>query len=557
MRKHDEPRQRRFQMHAILIAVTLMLVAGRIATVLNTEGDAAFLSANDRSRWVTVAALVEKNTWAIDELITIKTDRGHRLWDTIDKVRHVGPDGRLHYYSSKPTLLTSMIAGVYWTLNAVTGLKMTDHPIYVPRLLLLLINLPVLALFLITTTMVIEWSRVTDFAKRLAVIATCFATFATPFAISLNNHLFAVAATSLTLAIYLGMSNKVHDSFASSTFHPKFWTFALAGTSAAFAVACELPSLSMFALWAVLFTMLFRNSIPGFVLGAVVVGIGIFGTNYWAHQTWKTPYAHRGVGEVAEEFQWDTGDAPANESRINESRINESLSQQLASLDRFARAESITVRPLESGGFEAIAEFPNEFSLDAPAKQQIWKVQPKTVSATKNAWQLAVWDDWYDYPRSYWRTGQRWGVDQGQPSRGVYAFHATLGYYGIFSLTPLWLLMPLGLVYKCTQGPSDRRYLAGAIALATVVCFLFYIARPEIDRNYGGVSVCFRWMLWFTPLWIYAILPELNELSETRIGRWFAIALVTLSVFSVSTSLDSPWQSPWMYRFASFLGWLG
>jgi hypothetical protein len=101
------------------------------------------------------------------------------------------------------------------------------------------------------------------------------------------------------------------------------------------------------------------------------------------------------------------------------------------------------------------------------------------------------------------------------------------------------------------------RRLSAAIALASLVCLVFYIARPEIDRNYGGVSVCFRWMLWFAPLWLYSLVPELSSLSEKIQGRCFTLVLLAASAFSVSTSLSSPWQSPWIYRFASFLGWLG
>ncbi|EMI54640.1 hypothetical protein [Rhodopirellula sallentina] len=545
MRKHDVPREKRIRMHAVLIAVSLALIAGRIAVVSNPEGDAAFLSANDRSRWVSVAALVEKNTFSIDELISIRSERGRRLWDTIDKVRHVGDDGRLHYYSSKPTLLTTMVAGVYWCVHTATGLSMTEHPVYVPRLLLLLINLPVMALFLITMTLSIEWSSASDFAKRLAVTAACFGTMLTPFAISLNNHLFAAAATSLTLYIYLRVSENVHDSFAGVTYRPRFWPWATAGASAAFAVACELPALSMFVLWGLLFAILIPRSIPGFLIGAGVVVAGIFGTNYWAHQSWRTPYAHRGVGEIVAEFQWDVD--PASETTSGA----ESMKERLRQVSMFADSESIRVRPLQAGGYEVL----EEVSAGDSSVYRQWSVRRGGLGAGSD-WEIAVWDDWYDYPGSYWRSGQRRGVDRGEANRGVYAFHATLGVYGIFSLTPIWLLVPLGLGYKCFHGPFDRRCLACAILLSSLVCFAFYMARPEIDRNYGGVSVCFRWMLWFAPLWIYAIIPELNEMSESRGGRVFAGVLLVASVFSVSTSLDSPWQSPWLYRFASFLDWL-
>lgn len=547
MRKHEEPKRRRIRMHAILIAVTLALVAGRIATVINPEGDSACLSANDRSRWVSVAALVEKGTFAIDDLIVLKTDKGHRLWDTIDKVRHVGADGKLHYYSSKPTLLTTMISGVYAVLHTTTGLSITANPIYVPRLLLLLINLPVLALFLITTMWSIEQTDVTDFAKRLSVTAACFGTMLTPFAISLNNHLFAAAATSLTLWMYLRTCYHINHTFSGVTYRPRFAPWAIAGTSAAFAVACELPSLSMFCLWAVLFAWVAPRSIPGFVFGAVVVTAGIFGTNYWAHQSWKTPYAHRGYGDVLDEFKWDETAAPTPAATA------QSLREALAQTDALEDALVIRVRQLSQGGYAIVGDFDRFGQL----QQRQFKVDANPVAKSRTAWAVLEWDDWYEYPRSYWRSGQRRGVDLGEPSRVKYLFNATIGHYGLFSLTPIWILMPLGLAFSCFHGRFELRRLAASIALASFVCLAFYVARPEIDRNYGGVSVCFRWMVWFVPLWLYGMLPEVDSLSEKWTGRAFTIALLVASVFSVSTSLDSPWQSPWLYRFASFLGWLG
>ena len=49
-----------------------------------------FLSANDRSRWMTIRSLVEHGTYEIDEIV------GQPTWDTIDMVQHAGRDGELH-----------------------------------------------------------------------------------------------------------------------------------------------------------------------------------------------------------------------------------------------------------------------------------------------------------------------------------------------------------------------------------------------------------------------------------------------------------------------------
>ena len=95
-----------------------------------------------------------------------------------------------------------------------------------------------------------------------------------------------------------------------------------------------------------------------------------------------------------------------------------------------------------------------------------------------------------------------------------------------------------------------------AISIASVVCFLFYLNRPLIDRNYGGVSVCFRWLLWFAPLWLLVITPVMAWFETAPLRRGTLYTMLALSVFSMSASLETPWQSPWIYRFWQFLGWL-
>ncbi|MEM6363364.1 MAG: hypothetical protein AAF745_02985, partial [Planctomycetota bacterium] len=233
MRKYEIPRQERRRTQWIFIVAVLALVAGRICVLTSREGDTAFGSANDRSRWCTIIALVEYGTYQIDDVIAIPSDDGRRRpFDTIDKVRHVGWDGQLHYYSSKPTLLPTMLAGAYFVVHRVTGLSMIDHPIYVPRLMLLLINVPIFAILLITMMLTIEMVGASDFARRLTMAATCFGTMLTPFAVSLNNHLIAAAATSVTLVIYLAVSEKRRDDFSGPSYHPRLWPWAIAGGSA-------------------------------------------------------------------------------------------------------------------------------------------------------------------------------------------------------------------------------------------------------------------------------------------------------------------------------------
>jgi hypothetical protein len=170
-------------------------------------------------------------------------------------------------------------------------------------------------------------------------------------------------------------------------------------------------------------------------------------------------------------------------------------------------------------------------------------------------------DNWYDYSYmrdgkerdSYWRDPK--GVDKGEPSAATYALHTLVGHHGIFSLTPMWLLS-LGGVVMLARNPQWRS-LAAMIAVLSLVCYLFYLfGVPARDRNYGGSTSGLRWMFWFAPLWLVAMLPAADRLSFCWKGRSLALVLLGLSVLSVSYPTWNPWTHPWLMHFMTHLGWI-
>jgi len=551
MLRYDDAQQERITFYQMIILVTLMIAAGRIAAVISREGDTAFLSANDRSRWCTVASLVEEGTYAIDRQLAIRDAKGHRPWYTIDLVRHHGADGKLHYYSSKPPLYSTLVAGVYAVVHWTTGMRMTDQPIYVPRVILALVNLPLLGIFCWYTIAIIERMGVGDWPRRVGAVATCFATMLLPFSITLNNHLPAAAAAAVVMNIYLYAAQQIRDEFNGWTHTLSRSTWTLAGLAAGFMAANELPALSMLACWFALIAWLDWRSLGWFTLGVVIIAAAFFGTNHLAHDSFRPPYAHRGLGaEIATLDQ--TGEALPSDAELRGALV------ETGQLDPQA---SITVTAAgESGRWVVQTE---DERLFAVTRETIRRETPSEAASELtrdplvSMWKIHHWDDWYDYPASYWRGDRRRGVDLGEPSRLAYAFHLTLGHHGIFSLTPFWLLIPIGVAFSLAYAPRDFRWFALAVTAATLVCFAFYVMRPLIDRNYGGVSCCFRWMLWFTPMWMVLCMPALNEWGESPRARWGVLLLLAISVFSVSTALQTPWQSPWLYRFWAFLGWIG
>jgi hypothetical protein len=452
----------RRSVYLLLIVVSTGVMLGRILAVdtvdrLNKESQRRpFLSANDRSRWCTLRALVEPSMrvpgapYAIDKVIE------DRSWDTIDKVKHDG-----HYYSSKPTLLPTLQAAVYWPVYHLAGWSLGRQTYATVRLLLVLLNVLPLAVYFVLWSRLAERLGKSDWGRLFVMAAACFATFLTTYAVTLNNHVpgAVCAAIALYAAIRIWLDGERRWRY-----------FLLAGLFGALTVADELPALSLLAaLSAVLLWKSPARALLALTPACLLVAAGFFGTNWIAFHSLRPAYLHRSKTDAA--------------------------------------------------------------------------------------------DNWYAYKDEkgqpgYWQNPV--GIDQGEPSKAVYAFHCLVGHHGIFSLTPIWILSVVGLGIWLT-GPEDRRLreLALLIAAVSLVCLSFYLFYlPQSDRNYGGMSSGLRWMFWFTPMWLVAMLPALDAMSARRGLRGLAWLMLGVSVLSVSYPTWNPWTHPWLLNYLHYMGWL-
>jgi hypothetical protein len=475
---NDSPSLRR-SLYAVLIVVGAAAVVGRILAVdavdsrrlegyLYSQGRkdwqrrTPFLSANDRSRWCTIRALVEKRTYAIDEIIN------ERNWDTIDAVKHDGRgnaapephEGRV--YSSKPPLLPTLLAGEYWLIYRFTPYSLGANPYLVARFMLITINVPLLVVMWWLIARHVERYGRTDWGRVFVMAAAVFGTLLTTFAVSLTNHL--VAATAAMIAFDGGVRIVAEGD-------RRLLRFAQVGFFAAFAAANELPALALFACaGAALLWKYPRSTLVAFSPPALLVAGAFFGTNYAAHGTLTPAYGQREEGNNWYVYQY-----------VRNGRVR----------------------------------------------------------------------------NSYWTPGSERGpMDQGEPSAATYALHSLIGHHGIFSLTPIWLLTIFGLAKTLRTRGDALRPLAGVIALVSLVCIVFYLARPEIDRNYGGHSSGFRWAFWFAPLWLVTMLPAVDAKAACRWCRGFYLLLLALSVMSVTYPTWNPWTLPWLTDWLNHLGWI-
>jgi hypothetical protein len=546
----------RWSVYGLLIAVSVGTMTARVMQVQSASraDPSPFLSANDRSRWATIRALVDDGTYAIDRIIfeqydqhddltAPKEDEHDPVWHSIDIVYHRGSDGKWHYYSSKPTLLSTLLAGEYWLVKKLTGATLEEKPFYVVRLMLLFTNVLPLGLALTALAWLAEKYGTTDWGRMFVVACGCGATCMTTFAVALNNHLPAAVSVSFTLACLLPICWQRQEDW---------WRFAGAGLFSALAAACELPALAFFAVVAVILAQRSpRQAMVWFLPPALLIAAGAVGTNYLAHGTWKPPYAQRQDGKVLAKLPLDDKSPriPSPQERTSEG----------GQLPRIALSSQWR-QWLASGGVSVSPE--SWLEVTRPDKRWVL-VDPQTREryAVVNdeemtELQIRQWGNWYEFPGSYWSSGQLQGVDRGEESIGLYALHCLIGHHGLFSLTPIWLLTLLGLGLALTGRDRDWRDLAIAVVVISLVVLAFYLTRPQIDRNYGGVSCCLRWMLWLAPLWLVAMLPAADWASPSRRACWFCLVCLAISAFSATYNSLNPFSHPWIFEYWQYLAWI-
>ncbi len=519
----------RRSVYCLLIALSVATMSGHIMAVRSRPGGTPMLSANDRSRWCTVRSLVDLGTYQIDDVIVREDGQRDKEWHTIDMVRHRGADGREHSYSSKPPLLATMVAAKYWLLKHSVGATLSERPFYVVRFLLLTTNVLPLLLYFVLLAILIERLGATDWGRMFVMATATFGTFLTSFAVTLNNHL--PAAVAILVAAYATL-RVLRDGRRELRY------LAVAGGCAAFAAANELPALSLFTLLAgVLTWQLPRQTLLGFVPAAALVAAAFFATNYAAHRSWRPPYAHRSEGAVLAVLPADIvipPDLPDAATLSPELRKN--FPAQLSPSATLSRGTAAST-----------------WVVWDPDQQQRWVVRPRSNTASL---EVCSWDNWYQYDNSYWTAERRRGVDRGEASRVIYAFHMTLGHRGILSLTPVWLLSVFGIGLWIQRSDQALRGAALVISAATLVCLAFYVCRPLVDRNYGGVAAGFRWMFWFVPLWLLTTIPAADAIASRRSWRAIAYVLLAVSVFSASYPALNPWSHSWIFDYWSDLGWI-
>ncbi len=278
--------------HVLILASTAIIVAALLQA-------APLQSANDRSRWATVWSLVERRTFQIDEIDSVGR------WSTIDKVRYRTSESEpWHFYSSKPPLLSTMVAGLYAVERATLGFGLFNDTAYVTRLLLMFVNVLPFYLSLISLSRCLRIFGSSLNVRMFVLAVAGFASILNPYLTTLNNHTPAVACAmfSITAAARILESRFANGSGRNGNSQNNIQhvlrrlDFASLGFFSALTCCFELPA----AQWGVLAFLIVafinrRWTVTYFLPAAAIPLIAFFATNWLATGGVKPFYATYGT----------------------------------------------------------------------------------------------------------------------------------------------------------------------------------------------------------------------------------------------------------------------
>ncbi|MCG3198426.1 MAG: hypothetical protein GHCLOJNM_02926 [bacterium] len=228
---------------------------------------------NDMSRFASVERLVEAGTWVIDDSpFHYKKPRGKRPATPIVDRAKMGD----HFYSTKPPMMSFLMAGEYWVWRHVFGLSFANETQH--RFLIWVLTYTFVALPFLSIGLVYRWAGgwfISDpFVRLVGMFVLLFCNQLWGFSRTLNNHVPSAAMLFFSMIAAIGL---VHGKVA-----PKAWLFALIGFAAGMLPTFDLPGM-FFCIPLFLYLLWFfpKPTLTWFVIGAIIP-LGLhFALTYW------------------------------------------------------------------------------------------------------------------------------------------------------------------------------------------------------------------------------------------------------------------------------------
>ncbi len=551
-----EPRlEHRRVVGAVIITAAVALALGALLR------QPSMMGANDISRWCTVWSLLERGTYVIDEC----------PWhsQTQDKIQkpadppEIGPDGEpvKHYYSSKPALLSTLIAGMLYPARLISGVPLDrevlqereprwtqepdpDNPgkvrgvlvtpeqpvrwpvyvFYFNAVLIVLNILPFWA-FLVLFARLLDRYATTDWAWFFSLAAAGFGTYLLPFTQTLNNH--TIAAFSAFFALYLFL--RIWDGLALD-----WWRFAGAGLLAGFAATNELPAVAFVALLGGLLVFRFpRQTLVWFLPFAVLPILALMTCQYAAFG--KFALAYEEFGTDAYLFEGSLWKTPLELDALNVPWLDPEEAARRG-IEGESYGEYFLHMTLGHHGFWSLTPI---FLFSAGGLIGLLRGRKRSLALASAliAAGLAIW-----------------GADLIDPT--VWAEGGALQPYLWVGLVIAGLTFLLGLdlwFSQLREGGKPMASVAWLTLALTLILLTFYTWNPKA-RNYGGSTQGLRWFFWLIPFWLLLLPQALDAIAERPWLRRLALAALFVSVASAGYAMRSPWSNPWFQDMLEHLG---
>ncbi|MEP0842371.1 MAG: hypothetical protein HRF43_06630 [Phycisphaerae bacterium] len=513
---------------------------------------------NDASRWNTVFFLVEYGTyeylpgwklWWQGKTPKPPYDLGP-FW-TIDVVARRGEDGQLHYFSSKPPLFPTLMAGFViatqkvsaWIEPAVRGalsplfsearrgkfpyrVSFRETPFFILPFTLIAFQAVPFMIFVGVMARRFREMTASAFVRDFCTATAALGTFLTPWCITLNNHVlgafFALFALHAAMRIW-------YDG------RRQWYWFALAGFFGAMAHTFELPALALTA--AVVVGMIVkdrRRGLVGLVFALIPIAAELL-TNHRALGTFGLAYADMGVyGPVKGGLYDYPGSYWMNPNGID--ALKEPYRVYLLHLlvghhSLFLLMPVLLVGLLGAGRHLRreglpVAALLTSVVLAGLAGLVVYDVQQQgPVTAKVQGLVNAIWGD------------------RAVQVQGGYALLAPIG---------LLFLVNLGMYMRPM---ADPRPLLALLALAVTSVLLVFYTFFQM-RNYGGGAQGARWLFWVIPLWLLMMPAGLERLAAWRPARGCCYAALLVSMAGVAFVFRMPWTYSWAHLLFRHLGWI-
>ena len=521
------------------LAVLFVVITATGIAAGHTLRQPAFMTANDISRWCTVWSLLERGTYAIDEC----------PWqlDTQDKVQHPPEVG--HFYSSKPALISTVIAGMLYPARRLTGVPLErevlepraerwvqkadpEHPgkfigvlekpkdpvkwpayIFYFKPVLLVLNVIPFALFLIFFARVLDRYAANDWSWFFALFAAAFCTYLLPYTQTLNNHTMGAFAAFFALYHFL----RIWDDRAIAG-----WRFAAAG----------------------FFAGLTASNRASRALAARADGRdadGPLSASDHAVFPAGVDRAAAGAGGGAVCRVRGLEIHPVRVVRLGRIPIRGELLEFAAGPGRLQRA---------SRGVPRLS-LPHDLRpprhLLADADLPVLGLGRARLLGGRRLLSLCILLTLLTIVGLgfyYLRDPKAWEPD------GPLFQYAWL----LLSIPILFGLLALLSAIPWLRG-MDRpmEALAWMTVILTIVIVAFYAWTPKA-RNYGGMAQGLRWVMWLIPSWLILLPKGVEEGPARGRLRLLALAALAISAASVGYAMRNPWSHPWILDMMEHIG---